>query len=79
MRKYLYIIVATLLVASCSKDKKSCWGCVLVFSDGYVASYRDSMLCDKTQGEISDMKGRVYDANHLGFRTYQVNNCSRLR
>lgn len=81
MYRLLIIIILplVLLASACSKDKKTCWGCVLVFSDGYVASYRDSMICDKTQGEISDMKGMVYDAGAQGFRTMEINNCSRIR
>lgn len=68
-----------LVATACGKDKKYCWGCVLVFSDGYVASYRDSMICDKTGGEIGDMKDRVYDASAMGYRTYQISQCSRIR
>lgn len=79
MRILLGIILATILLAACSKDKKSCWGCVLLFSDGYVASYRDSMICDKTQGEINDMKRMTFDARHLGYKTYGVHQCSRIK
>lgn len=79
MHKLLLIVILTLTATACSKDKKQCWGCVLLFNDGYVTSYRDSMICDKTQGEITDLKGTVFDATAMGYRTYQVNNCSKLR
>lgn len=79
MKKILLIILLAITAIGCAKDKKSCWGCVLVFSDGYVASYRDSMICDKTQGEINDMKRKIYDGSYLGYRTYEINNCSRLK
>lgn len=79
MRILALIISVAVLLASCSKDKKSCWGCVLVFSDGYVASYRDSMICDKTQGEINSMKRMTFDARHLGYENYGVHRCSRIK
>jgi len=71
--------MSIILLTSCGKDKKACWGCVLLFSDGYVASYRDSMICDKTQGEINSMKRQIFNAEHLGYETYQVNKCSKIR
>lgn len=79
MRSILLIILSVTLLTACSKDKKSCWGCVLIFSDGYVASYRDSMICDKTQGEINSMKRQTFDARHLGYETYGVHQCSRIK
>lgn len=79
MRKLAIILVSALLLTACAKDEKRCWGCRLVFSDGFVASYRDSMICDKTQTEINAMRGRIYDARALGYRTYEVNACSRIR
>lgn len=79
MRTAIIILLATILLTACGKDKKSCWGCVLIFSDGYVASYRDSMICDKTQGEINDMKRMTFDARHLGYETYGLHQCSRIK
>ncbi|MCB0697020.1 MAG: hypothetical protein KDC07_06630 [Chitinophagaceae bacterium] len=79
MRKAVLFITAILVLTACGKEKKHCWGCVLVFSDGYVVSYRDSMICDKTQSEINTMKKQVYDASAMGFETYQVNKCSKIR
>lgn len=79
MRYFLLLILSVIVLASCSKEKKHCWGCVLVFSDGYVLSYRDSMICDKTQSEINGVKRLVYDARDMGYETYQVDHCSRIR
>lgn len=79
MKRLAIIFTGALLLTACAKDEKRCWGCRLVFSDGFVASYRDSMICDKTQSEINNMKGRLYDATALGYRTYEVNACSRIR
>jgi len=79
MYRLLIILIPAMLAVGCSKDTKSCWGCVMVYTDGYVASYRDSMICDKTQAEINGMKGRVYDATAQGYRTVEINNCSRIR
>lgn len=79
MRIIVLVILSTILLAACGKDKKSCWGCVLLFSDGYVASYRDSMICDKTQGEINSMKRQIFDARHLGYQTYGIHQCSKIK
>lgn len=79
MRITVLVILSATLLTACSKDKKSCWGCVLIFSDGYVASYRDSMICDKTQGEINSLKRQTFDARHLGYQTYGVHQCSRIK
>lgn len=76
---FIILIISSIAATGCIKDKKSCWGCVLVFSDGYVASYRDSMICDKTQADINSMKRKIYDASAMGYRTYEVSNCSRLK
>lgn len=79
MRVTVIILLAAVLLTACGKDKKACWGCTLLFSDGYVASYRDSMICDKTQSEINGLKGKIFDASHLGYVTYEVNRCSKIR
>lgn len=73
------VILCAIAASSCSKNKKACWGCVLVFSDGYVASYRDSLVCDKTYGEIQDMKRQVFDASAMGYKTYELGKCSKVK
>lgn len=79
MRKLLAVLLAAVILTACSKEKKRCWGCVLVFSDGYVASYRDSMICDKSQGDINLMKKQVYDATDMGYKSYVINKCSVIK
>lgn len=79
LRSILIILAAAVLLTSCSKEKKSCWGCVLVFYKDYVASYRDSMICDKTQSEINVLKRMRFDASDQGFEVYEINKCSRIR
>lgn len=80
MARYFFIILAAAVVfTSCNKEKKRCWGCVLVFYKNNVASYRDSMICDKTQSEINQIKRLRFDAVDQGFDAYEVNQCSRIR
>jgi len=80
MRRALIIFPILLLTTlSCTKDKKSCWGCVVLYSDGYVTSYGDSMICDKTGSEINDIKGTTYDGSAQGYVSFQINQCSRQR
>lgn len=74
----LILLLAATTLTACSK-KERCWGCVLVFYDDYVVSYRDSMICDKTQADITALKRRTFDATDMGYDVYQVKNCSRIR
>lgn len=80
MRYLLLALASILLLGSCGKQKQHCWGCVIVFYDDYVASYRDSMICGKTKQDIAILKRQLFHGNDTtNYDYYEVNNCSRIR
>lgn len=79
MRNTLLILIATITLAACGKEKKRCWGCVLTYTDNFIVAYNDSMICDKTQSEIATLKRQTFDATDKGYEFYRIDHCSRIR
>jgi len=51
MRKFLFLVVASAMLASCSKE--SCWECDVTTAGGL--NYREE-FCDRSKKEIQEMQ-----------------------